>query len=281
MRESEQVLSNASNVCLPSSSACPPLTHVHACARRWLTLEDTQARVLTELRHYAKVAWSFLHAAGYINFGVAPAISKRALGAQQEHGSVIIVGAGLAGLCSHSLRLFSWLVGSPCRLSATHWGGCRMHAAHACWMVAMLLFLFGEDDPRTQERAACGAAGLAAARQLRASGHRVLILEGHGRPGGRVYTRRLEARFSRPPFHQHPCCSAMAEPACCALPRHQKCSMPCYSSDARRGACAGRGLQRSGRSGRQHYHGHRRQPAGCAGCTGLSMLHGCAAPSVF
>ena len=78
--------------------ACPLwMMHVHACARRWLSLEDAQARVLTELRHYAKAAWSFLHAAGYINFGVAPAIAKRALGAPQERGCVIIVGAGLAG----------------------------------------------------------------------------------------------------------------------------------------------------------------------------------------
>jgi Flavin containing amine oxidoreductase len=37
-------------------------------------------------------------------------------------------------------------------------------------------------------------AGLAAARQLRASGHRVIILEGNGRAGGRVYTKRLEVR---------------------------------------------------------------------------------------
>jgi monoamine oxidase len=34
--------------------------------------------------------------------------------------------------------------------------------------------------------------GLAAARQLRASGHKVVILEGNGRAGGRVYTKRLE-----------------------------------------------------------------------------------------
>ncbi|KAK9846501.1 hypothetical protein WJX81_005367 [Elliptochloris bilobata] len=37
-----------------------------------------------------------------------------------------------------------------------------------------------------------GLAGLAAARQLRMFGHRVTVLEGHERPGGRVCTRRLE-----------------------------------------------------------------------------------------
>ncbi len=36
-------------------------------------------------------------------------------------------------------------------------------------------------------------AGLAAARQLVAFGYRVIIVEGHGRPGGRVYTKQLKA----------------------------------------------------------------------------------------
>ena len=40
-------------------------------------------------------------------------------------------------------------------------------------------------------------AGLAAASRLQALGFSVIVLEGHGRPGGRVYTKRLEvsARF--------------------------------------------------------------------------------------
>ena len=39
------------------------------------------------------------------------------------------------------------------------------------------------------------AAGLAAAQQLQKRGVQVVVLEGHGRPGGRVYTRRLEVRI--------------------------------------------------------------------------------------
>ena len=35
-------------------------------------------------------------------------------------------------------------------------------------------------------------AGLSAANQLRKFGFKVLVLEGHDRPGGRVYTRKLK-----------------------------------------------------------------------------------------
>lgn len=40
---------------------------------------------------------------------------------------------------------------------------------------------------------ACSA-GLATARQLQAKGHRVIVVEGHGRPGGRVYSKKLEVK---------------------------------------------------------------------------------------
>lgn len=49
------------------------------------------------MREYARVAWTFLNHAGYINFGVAPAIAEEALGTSQTKGSVIIIGAGMAG----------------------------------------------------------------------------------------------------------------------------------------------------------------------------------------
>ena len=45
------------------------------------------------------------------------------------------------------------------------------------------------------------AAGLAAAQQLQKRGVQVVVLEGHGRPGGRVYTRRLEVHI--PPCACH------------------------------------------------------------------------------
>lgn len=73
------------------------VTRWRADVSRHLSLDDAQSGVLTELRHYAKAAWVFLNAAGYINFGVSPAIAKRTLGGGQERGSVIVVGAGLAG----------------------------------------------------------------------------------------------------------------------------------------------------------------------------------------
>ena len=74
-------------------------------------------------------AYKFLLTHGYINFGVAPAF-KAARPQETSKASVIVIGAGLAGL--------------------------------------------------------------GAARQLIAFGHKVVVLEGRQRPGGRVYTKRME-----------------------------------------------------------------------------------------
>ncbi len=38
--------------------------------------------------------------------------------------------------------------------------------------------------------------GMSAARQLRNWGYQVVVLEGRNRPGGRVYTKRLQVRIS-------------------------------------------------------------------------------------
>lgn len=46
-------------------------------------------------------------------------------------------------------------------------------------------------------------AGLAAARQLDSFGYRVIIVEGHDRPGGRVYTKQLKVSSYMPPKWPH------------------------------------------------------------------------------
>ena len=64
---------------------------------RNLSLGQAEMCVPLDMRQHAKTAWTFLNNAGYINFGVAPAIAKPALDTPQIRGSVIVVGAGLAG----------------------------------------------------------------------------------------------------------------------------------------------------------------------------------------
>lgn len=106
------------------------LTTWRSDVSRWLSEAEAAAGIWHKHRSYVTAAWRFLHDHGYINFGVAPGIHAAMLATQPTRGTVIIVGAGMAGL--------------------------------------------------------------AAARQLRASGHQVVVLEGNARAGGRVYTKRLE-----------------------------------------------------------------------------------------
>ena len=81
---------------------------------QFLSLQDACSHALLPppLRPYGHIAWHFLNARGYINFGVAPAIlqhTRRALQPSETgstaQGSVVIIGAGLAGLsAAHQLQ---------------------------------------------------------------------------------------------------------------------------------------------------------------------------------
>lgn len=108
------------------------LCHWRADVSRVLTEEAALAAVPEADQPYALAAHRFLSALGYINFGVAPALHRHMANAPQSAGSVVVIGAGCAGL--------------------------------------------------------------AAARQLRAAGYKVVVVEGRQRPGGRVWTERLEVR---------------------------------------------------------------------------------------
>lgn len=72
---------------------------------RSLSAEQAELAVPQEMRQYARAAWTFLNNAGYINFGVAPAIAKEALETPQTRGSVIVIGAGMAGGSDFALAL--------------------------------------------------------------------------------------------------------------------------------------------------------------------------------
>jgi lysine-specific histone demethylase 1 len=127
--------------CLP---ALPQVRNQVLCnwrqdVSRRLTEAEAIAAVRREDRPYALAAYRFLSASGYINFGVSTAQQRHLAGAPQGRGSVVVVGAGCAGL--------------------------------------------------------------AAARQLRAAGYRVVVVEGRDRPGGRVWTERLEVCDGRSAWH--------------------------------------------------------------------------------
>lgn len=60
-------------------------------------MEDAVNAVRPRHAAYAKAAWTFLDTFGYINFGVAPALAPPPSMQNGSKGTVIVVGAGLAG----------------------------------------------------------------------------------------------------------------------------------------------------------------------------------------
>lgn len=61
----------------------------------YLSEEAAVAHIQPKHRHLAASAWRFLDREGYINWGVAPAITDREV--QERAETVLIIGAGLAG----------------------------------------------------------------------------------------------------------------------------------------------------------------------------------------
>uniref|UniRef100_A0A2P2MX24 SWIRM domain-containing protein n=1 Tax=Rhizophora mucronata TaxID=61149 RepID=A0A2P2MX24_RHIMU len=66
----------------------------------WLTRDHALEAIRAEHKNLVDSAYNFLVEHGYINFGLAPAITEMQLKAHEgaERGNVVVVGAGLAGL---------------------------------------------------------------------------------------------------------------------------------------------------------------------------------------
>lgn len=94
-----------------------------------MALSDAYQAIQPKFHGLVQLAYRFLDANGFINFGVAPLFAQALERAGTRNGCVVVVGAGLAGL--------------------------------------------------------------AAARSLMSQGHKVVVLEGRDRPGGRVYTKKM------------------------------------------------------------------------------------------
>lgn len=64
---------------------------------RYMSEKEAVAAVGCAHRPYAIAAWRFLHQTGYINYGVAPGVSGKQHTEQNPKGTVVVVGAGMAG----------------------------------------------------------------------------------------------------------------------------------------------------------------------------------------
>ena len=65
---------------------------------QYLSEEAAAAGIHGRHKGYVSIAWRFLNAGGYINFGVGEGILRRVAGVEANKGCVIVVGAGLAGV---------------------------------------------------------------------------------------------------------------------------------------------------------------------------------------
>jgi hypothetical protein len=84
---------------------------------KWLPESQILENIRAEHKPLVRVAYRFLSQAGYINFGVAPAIKERVRTGGPK-ATMIVIGAGLAGLAAarqllafgHKVRLARLLI---------------------------------------------------------------------------------------------------------------------------------------------------------------------------
>ena len=84
-----------------------PLRH------RYLSEEEAAEGLPESLQTYSRIAWRFLESMGFINFGVSPQILARHGAQPPTRGTVLVIGAGLAGQSppvptSQTTRTFLW-----------------------------------------------------------------------------------------------------------------------------------------------------------------------------
>ena len=98
---------------------------------RYLTEKERVAAVGYAHRPYAIAAWRFMTKTGYINFGVAPGMSAKQSNNRDQpaKGTVIIVGAGMAG----TIAVCAIFLTAPTQATCVH--GCLFclcSKLHAC-----------------------------------------------------------------------------------------------------------------------------------------------------